>query len=266
MPVHAIGITPLLEILKPESSDLKTLKHVTFADDLGGAGDLLELRRCWENIVNCGPKLGYNIYASKSWLIVKPEVQKKAQKIFRGTKINITTEGRKYLGGYIGSEDGWDEYADELVNSWCGQLMVLSKIAKTEPQAAYAAFVSGFKHKLTYYIRTMPNIKQNLTRLDAVVDNVFIPVITDGHLCTTDERRLLSLPVKKGGLAIPILSTMAEFQFANSRAATEQLVEHIYYKTAKPQWIPNNSRPQEEESPLPKKSRAAVSYSNYVKI
>ena len=106
--------------------------------------------------------------------------------------------------------------------------MVLSKIAKTEPQAAYAAFVSGFKHKLTYYIRTMPNIKQHLTRLDAVVDNVFIPVITDGHLCTTDERRLLSLPVKKGGLAIPIFSTMADFKFANSRAATEQLVEIIY--------------------------------------
>ena len=139
--------------------------------------------------------------------------------------INITTEGRKYLGGYIGSEDGWDEYADELVNSWCGQLMVLSKIAKTEPQAAYAAFVSGFKHKLTYYIRTMPNIKQHLTRLDAVVDNVFIPVITDGHLCTTDEQLLLSLPVKKGGLTLPIFSTMVDFEFANSRAATEQLVE-----------------------------------------
>ena len=74
----------------------------------------------------------------------------------------------------------------------------------------------------------MPNIKQHLTRLDAVVDNVFIPVITDGHLCTTDERLLLSLPVKKGGLAIPIFSTMADFEFANSRAATEQLVEHIY--------------------------------------
>ena len=74
----------------------------------------------------------------------------------------------------------------------------------------------------------MPNIKQHLKRLDAVVDNVFIPVITDGHLCTTDERLLLSLPVKKGGLAIPIFSTMADFEFANSRAATEQLVEHIY--------------------------------------
>ena len=130
---------------------------------------------------------------------------------------------------YIGSEDGWNEYADELVNLWCGQLMVLSKIAKTEPQAAYAAFVSGFKHKLTYYIKTiMPNTKQHLTLLDAVVDNVFIPAITDGHLCTTDERLLLSLPVKKGGLEIPIFSTMADFDFANSCSDAEQLVEHIY--------------------------------------
>ena len=64
--------------------------------------------------------------------------------------------------------------------------------------------------------------------MDAVVDNVFIPVITDGHLCTTDERLLLSLPMKKGGLAIPIFSTMVDFEFTNSRAATEQLVEHIY--------------------------------------
>ena len=45
MLVYANGITPLLEILKPESSDLTTLKHVAFDDDLGGAGDLLELRR-----------------------------------------------------------------------------------------------------------------------------------------------------------------------------------------------------------------------------
>ena len=226
MPVYAIGITFLLEILKPETSDVTTLKHVAFADDLGGAGDLLELRRWWDNIVNCGPKLGYNPNASKSWLIVKPEVQTKAREIFRGTKINITTEGRKYLGGYIGSEDGWDEYADELVNSCCGQLMVLSKIAKIEPQAAYAAFVSGFKHQVTYYIRTTPNIKQHLTRLDAMT-TYSSQQLQYGHLCTTDEQLLLSLPVRKGSLAIPIFSTMGDFEFASFRAATEQLVDHI---------------------------------------
>ena len=105
--------------------------------------------------------------------------------------------------------------------------MVLSKIAKTELQAAYAAFVRGFKHKLTYYIRTMSNIKQHLMRLDAIVDNVCIPAITDGHLCTANERLLLSLLMKKYGSVIPIFSTMADFEFANSRSATKQLVEHI---------------------------------------
>lgn len=228
MPVYAIGITPLLEILKPETSDVTTLKHVAFADDLGGAGQLLELRCWWENIAKCGPKLGYYPNAAKSWLVVKPEVERKAHEIFRGTGVNITVEGRKYLGGYIGSGDGCDDYANQLVNSWCSQLEVLSKIAKAEPQAAYAAFVSGFKHKLTYYIRTMPNIKQHLRRLDAIIDSMFIPAITDGHVCSTNERLLLSLPARKGGLAIPIFSTLADLEFANSRTATEQLVEHIY--------------------------------------
>ena len=147
---------------------------------------------------------------------------------------------------------------------------MLSKIAKTEPQAAYAAFVSGFKHKLTYHIRIRSirsNIKQHLTRLDAIVDNVFIPAITDGHLCTTNERLLLSLPVKKGGLATPIFSTMANFEFANSRASTEQLVKHIYNQdSTAPVDTEQLMTTIKEESPLPKKSRAAVSYTNYVKI
>ena len=89
-----------------------------------------------------GPKLGYNPNAAKSWLIVKPETEEMAREIFRGTRIKITIEGRKYLGGFIGSKSGCGEYEEELVNSWCEQLRVLSKIANTEPQAAYAAFVN----------------------------------------------------------------------------------------------------------------------------
>ena len=73
----------------------------------------------------------------------------------------------------------------------------------------------------------MPNIKQHLTRLDVIVDSVSIPAITDGHIRSADERLLLSLPAKKGGLAIPIFSAVADNEFANSRAATEQLIEQI---------------------------------------
>ena len=73
----------------------------------------------------------------------------------------------------------------------------------------------------------MPNIEQHLTRLDVIVDNVFIPAITDGHICSADERLLLSLPAKKGGLAIPMFSAVADIEFGNSCEATEQLIEHI---------------------------------------
>ena len=59
MPVYDIGITPLLEIIKPESPKDIAMKHVSLADDLGGAGELLELRRWWDNIVLRGPQLEY---------------------------------------------------------------------------------------------------------------------------------------------------------------------------------------------------------------
>ena len=114
MPVYAIGITLLLEVIKPETSEDITMKHLAFADDLGGADELLELRRWWDNIVSWGPKLGYNPNVSKLWLLVKPTAEEKARDIFGGSKINITTDGRKYLGFYIGSESGCGKYAEEF--------------------------------------------------------------------------------------------------------------------------------------------------------
>ena len=97
-------------------------------------------------------------------------------------------------------------------------MTVMSKIAKAEPLATDAAFVSGFKHKTGILHQ---NIKHHLTQLDAFVDNVFIIAITDDNICTDDERFLLSLTVKKGGLAITIFSAVADHEFTNSRIAIE---------------------------------------------
>jgi len=58
MPVYAIGIIPLFKIIKPKTPVDITMKHVAFADDLGGAGELLELRRWWDTIVPWSPNVG----------------------------------------------------------------------------------------------------------------------------------------------------------------------------------------------------------------
>ena len=117
MPVHAIGITPLLELIKSQTPGDVTMKHVAFADDLGGGGTLLELSCWWYNILSWGSKLGHYPNASKSRLVVKPTVEQKAREIFGVSSINVTIDGRRYHGGYIASESARGKYAEELVSS-----------------------------------------------------------------------------------------------------------------------------------------------------
>ena len=176
MPVYAVGITPLLQFILTADTDLR---HVAFADDLGGAGKFQELRSWWQKIIEYGPKLGYYPKASKSWLVVKTKEQLDlARAAFDGTNLNITCEGRKYLGGFVGSAEGKTEFMKETVREWCDEVRLLAQIAKSEPQAAYTAFVGGYKHKLTYKIRTTDGLESHLQQLDHVIDSVFIPAVS----------------------------------------------------------------------------------------
>ena len=94
------------------------------------------------------------------------------KEIFHGTGIKITTEGRKYLGGFVCTAEGSENYVEELCQVWIAQIEELSRIAKCEPQAAYSAFTAGFKHKFTDYIRTIPNISKVLKPLVDVINNI----------------------------------------------------------------------------------------------
>ena len=113
MPVYAVGITPLLPVHTNPSLNDGT-KQIAFADDLLGAGKLRSLRDWWSEVLVKGPRLGYHPNANKTWLVVKPEVYEQANVIFSDTSINITREGRKYLGGFIGTNTSRDVYARTL--------------------------------------------------------------------------------------------------------------------------------------------------------
>ena len=115
----------------------------------------------------------------------------------------------------------------ELCDEWVKQLEELSLIARSEPQAAYSAFTSGFKHKITYFIRTIPNLSEILKPLDEVINNKFIPAITENQVISKDDRTLLSLPVNLGGLGIPVYAECCVVEFENSRKLTEILTGKI---------------------------------------
>ena len=119
------------------------------------------------------------------------------------------------------------EYVNELVTQWIPKIEVLSQIAKIEPQAAYCCFTTGFKHKTTYLMRTTSGIDEELRRLDDVINNKLIPSFTENKLCGNEERHLLSLPTKLGGMRIPIFSEISQTEFQNSSQLTEEHVSLI---------------------------------------
>ena len=147
--------------------------------------------------------------------------------MFTGTNINITTDGRKHLGAVVGSDTCKIQYVGDLVDDWNTQLKLLSTLAETQPQAAYLAFVSGFRSKLNYFMKTIPEISHYQVSLEETLRNRFIPAITGGHICNDTERKLLSLPTRFGGLAIPIFYEQVAVEYSNSRKLTAQLAPLI---------------------------------------
>ena len=225
MAAYGVGITPLFQLIRNDT------KQAAFADDLSGAQKLIILREWWANISTYGPPLGYFPNASKTWLVVKPHLHADAARIFEGTGIKITVEGRKHLGGFVGSREAEERYAISKIEELTDQVLVLAEIAKTEPHAAYAGFNKGFIHKLNYHIRVIPEIGTFLASLDQAVQDKLIPAFSDGYICSEDERLLLSLPIKSGGMSIPIFETKSTDEYQFSRMACSQLIRNIKSQT-----------------------------------
>ena len=103
----------------------------------------------------------------------------------------------------------------------------MSTIAESQPQATYSAFVSGFKNKSSFFMRTIPNISNLLIPIEDTIRNQFIPAITGGFICNEEDQRLLSLPTRYRGLAIPIFHEQADVEYNNLRRITVELTSPI---------------------------------------
>ena len=215
MAIYALAITPLLNLMIASIGNQYN-KMAAFADDVSAAGKLPALRKWWDELIRIGPMYGYLPQPTKSWLIVKTDKEEEARECFEGTGIQITVEGERHLGAVIGSEEYKEGYVRTIIEKWVNEITMLADIATTQPQAAYACFVQGYQHKLTYFLRTIPGLEVNLVPLEEVIRHRFIPAITGGHLVNDAERILLSLPPRLGGLGIQIFTETARIEYDNS--------------------------------------------------
>ena len=113
------------------------------------------------------------------------------------------------------------------ISSWVDELENFSEVAKTEPQAAYAALTHGLIVRWTYFMRTTPGISDHMAPLEEVLRHKIIPAITGRKTVTNEERQLLALPFRNGGLGIIDPTCQCNLQYDASVEVTAPLVELI---------------------------------------
>ena len=99
--------------------------------------------------------------------------------MFKDTAVNVTVQGQKHLGAVIGSRKYLEEYVSEKVTNWVSEVTKLAEFALSQPQACYAAYTFGLKHRWTYFLRTLPDIQDLLEPLENAISKVLIPAITE---------------------------------------------------------------------------------------
>lgn len=229
MAMYALGLSVLQSKISYETT---RVKQVAYADDLTGAGEIANLKKWWDEILVWGPKVGYNPNAIKSVLIVKADQYDRALEIFRDSGVVITKEGQRHLGAVIGTEEYKIKYVKEKVGEWIEEVEELAKISITEPQAAYAAFTHGVKHRWTYLMRTVPNVSPLLQPLETAIKDKFIPTFNNSNQPSQMERELLALPARLGGLGITDPAKMANIEHLNSTRITRSLTDKIIEQDA----------------------------------
>ena len=224
MAMYAVATIPLIRRLPDD------VQHVWYADDASATGGLSNLRAWWDELLSLGPAYGYHPNAQKTWLITKPEHMATAEEVFSGTQVNVTTEGRPYLGTPLGTQEYCDQFVQKKVKEWCTELEKLSSIADTQPHAAYAAATRGLAGKWNYISSTTPNISDHLHPLEDVIRMKLIPALTGRPPPNDSERDLLALPARLGGIGMGDPSRRSSEEHAASIQVSNPLKQLISEK------------------------------------
>ena len=184
MSMYAMGTLPL--ILRLESNN--AIDQIWYADDSAAGGKIPQLCKWWDEIVEQGPAFGYFVNAAKTVLIVKDEHYAETLAHFEDTDIQVTTSSGRYLSK--------EAFVTMKVEKWKTELEKLTKIAYSQPHAAYCALTHSIKNKWFYLSRTTEGIGPLLQPVEQIIRHQLIPAITGRHAISDAERRLFSLPTR----------------------------------------------------------------------
>ena len=122
---------------------------------------------------------------------MKPEFEETARSMF--PDVNITSQGQRYLGSYIGTEEGQTEFVRNEVAKWESEIDQICDIALNEPQLAYTAYNVGLSKRWSYIMRTTPGISDQLGTIEEKIHQKLLPAITGQPVVNETLRLVTSL-------------------------------------------------------------------------
>jgi hypothetical protein len=221
MAMYALAVAPLMKKCASEATE------VWFADDASAGGSIIDTFTWWEKLIKYGPQFGYFPKACKSFVVVKRDSEAKAREVFGGTGLNITLEGSKHLGIPLGTTEFRNRCIDEKVQEWCEKIEKLASFARSQPHAAYSALTHGVISSWMYFMRMVPLSTEQLQPLEIAICEKLIPALTGRQALTEYERDLFALPVRDGGMGIPITHQISSQQRSLSQRICGPLVKAV---------------------------------------
>ena len=144
---------------------------------------------------------------------MKPELLDEVTKLFENTNVQITTQEQRHLGAVIRTPTFAEKYVAGKIEKWMAEISSLSKLALSQQHVAYTAFVHGVVGRSRYVMRTIANTSTLFTPLENAIYQQFILALTGHEQCSQEERKLLSLPARLGGLIITDPTAIAKKEF-----------------------------------------------------
>ena len=171
-----------------------------------------QLRSWWDNVLKTGLEYGYLANPTKTWLIVKEEYLSAASEAFHTIGVQITSQGKRYLGAALGTASFVEAYVGLQVDKWVLEIERLASIASSQPHAAYTAFTHGLAASWNYVSCIILNIGDLPDSVKKAIRHKLLSALTGRSAVSDLEGEHFFLPVHLGGLNIANSSKNAASQ------------------------------------------------------
>jgi hypothetical protein len=223
-PLYAMAARPVTLLIKEACPDLKLSAY--YLDDGTLNGKAEDIARALDVVMEVGPKYGMYLNASKTVALVSPKMTTEERERIFGSRCQVTDQGIKLLGGAVGTS----EFARGVVDSTIKKsLKLLEEILQMQDNHRQFILIkyclSGYK--LSHMMKVLPPSLHldKLQEFDEALNDAL--AVTLGSPLSSQDRLLIELPSKLGGLGLPSATSLSGATYLASRAQSGKLVEEM---------------------------------------